>query len=66
MNPWIVRITLAMVFSLLVTGFYLLFKSLILKEKIKANVDKVYSQLSERNEKRVKDLELQRRRYGNG
>ena len=65
MNPWIVRITLAMVFSLLVTGFYLLFKSLILKEKIKANVDKVYSQLSERNEKRVKDLELQRRRYGN-
>lgn len=65
MNPWIVRITMAIVFLLLVVGFTLLFQSLILKERIKANVDKVYAQLAERNDKRVRDLELQRRRYGN-
>ena len=65
MNPWIVRITMAFVFLLLVVGFTLLFQSLILKERIKANVDKVYAQLAERNDKRVRDLEIQRRRYGN-
>ena len=65
MNPWIVTIVMAVVFMLLAGGIYLLLQSLILREKIKANVDKVYSQLSERNEKRVRDLELQRRLYGN-
>ena len=65
MNSWIVTIVMAVVFMLLAGGIYLLLQSLILREKIKANVDKVYSQLSERNEKRVRDLELQRRLYGN-
>lgn len=65
MNPWIEYSVMAVVFVLLATGFWLLFESLVLKEKIKANVDKVYKELAEKNEKRVKDLELERRRYGN-
>lgn len=65
MNAWIEYSVMAVVFALLATGFWLLFESLILKEKIKANVDKVYKELAEKNEKRVKDLELERRRYGN-
>lgn len=65
MNPWIEYGAMAVVFILLSVGFGLLFESLILKEKIKANMDKVYKGLAEKNDKRVKDLEIERRRYGN-
>ena len=45
MNPLIVTIVMAVVFMLLAGGIYLLLQSLILREKIKANVDKVYTVL---------------------
>ena len=65
MNPLIEYGAMAVVFILLAVGFKLLFESLIVKEKIKANVDKVYKDLAEKNDKRVRDLEIERRRYGN-
>jgi len=51
-------------FSLLFCGIYLLLQSITVINSAKKNMGKIYSQLHERNEKRISQLEMERRMYG--
>ncbi len=60
-----VRILLYIViFSFVVIGFYMLMQSITLINSARRNMGKIYSQLHSKNEKRVKQIEADRRRYG--
>lgn len=49
---------------LLFVAFYQLFRSIVLKEKIKQNMDRVYTKLADKDKKRISDIEKERREYG--
>lgn len=52
------------ILGLLFLGFYQLFRSIVLKDKIKQNMDKVYTKLASKDKKRISDIERERREYG--
>ena len=64
MNP-VVYITLsAVVFALLFIGFYLLMRSASLMDAARDNMNRIMQQLHDKEEKRVAQVELERRKYG--
>ena len=65
MNPFLFYGIMLIVFVLLAVGFYLLLKSVMVGEKIREHMGKMYANLSARDEKRIRSLENERRKYGN-
>ncbi len=52
------------ILGLLFLAYYQLFRSIVLKDKIKQNMDRVYTKLASKDKKRISDIEKERREYG--
>lgn len=52
------------ILGLLYITYYQLFRSIVLKDRIKHNMDKVYTKLASKDKKRISDIEKERREYG--
>lgn len=52
------------IFGFIVIGFYMLMQSITLVNSAKRNMSRLYSRLHSKNERRVKQIEADRRRYG--
>lgn len=64
MNPILDILLRCVAFILLFVGFYLLMQSVSLMETARKNMQKIMRQLHDKGEKRVAQIELERRRYG--
>lgn len=64
MNFWYHLYFYVFVFGFLVFGIYMLFRSITIIDAAKKNMRRLYSELHERNETRVTQIEAERRKYG--
>lgn len=52
------------IFLLLAYGFFMLFRSIVLREGMKIGLDKLHTKLASRDNKRIDEIEAERRMYG--
>lgn len=51
-------------FLLLMASFYLILKSIFLRERMKQGMEQIYTKLASKDNKRLENIEMLRRRYG--